>query len=46
MLIELIKEKAVFVNNVGLEINPSEDELGTFKLKKSEAHLEHLKTLI
>lgn len=45
MLIELIKEKAVFVNNVRLEINPSEDELETFELKKSEAHLEHLKTV-
>lgn len=43
MLIELIKEKTVFVNNVRLEINPSEDELETFELKKSEAHLEHLK---
>ena len=30
----------------GVEINPLEDELGTFKLKKTEAHLEHLKTLI
>lgn len=45
MLIELIKEKAVFVNNVRLEINPSEDELETFELQKSEAHLEHLKTV-
>jgi hypothetical protein len=45
MLIALIKEKAVFVNNVRLEINPSEEELGTFELKKSEAHLEHLKTV-
>lgn len=45
MLIELIKEKAVFVNNVKLEINSSEDELGTFELKKSKAHLEHLKTV-
>lgn len=45
MLIELIKEKAVYVNNVRLEINPSEDELGVFELKKSESHLKHLKVV-
>lgn len=45
MLSELIKEKAVFVNNVRLEINPSEDEMETFELQKSETHLEHLKTV-
>ncbi len=45
MLIELVKEKTVFVNNVRLEINPSEDEVVAFNLKKSEAHLEYLKTV-
>lgn len=45
MLIELIKEKEFFVNNVRLEINPLEDELKTFELKKSEAHLLYLKTV-
>ena len=45
MLIELIKEKEVYVNNVRLEINPSEDELGAFELKKSESHLKHLKVV-
>jgi len=45
MLIELIREKAVYVNNVRLEINPSEDELGAFELKKSESHLKHLKVV-
>ena len=28
-----------------LEINPSEDELGAFELKKSESHLKHLKVV-
>ncbi len=45
MLIELIKEKAVFVNNVRLGINPSEDELRAFGLEKSETHLVYLKTV-
>lgn len=45
MLIELIRKKEVFVNNVKLEINPPEDELGTFELKKSEKHLVYFKTV-
>lgn len=45
MLIELIKEKAVFVNNLRMEINPSEEELRTFDLKKMESHLKHLNTV-
>lgn len=45
MLIELIKEKTVFINGVRLEINPSADELGTFNPESVKAHLEHLKTV-
>ena len=45
MLIGLIKEKAVFLNGMKFDINPTEEELRFFKLKDLEEHLEHLKTV-